>query len=76
MVTNIKAAMRDSISKLEWMSDVTKQQSYKKLDTVMVKIGYPDVWRDYSGLQIDKGSYADNIARASEFESSVCWQIR
>ncbi|WP_423709870.1 M13 family metallopeptidase [Undibacterium sp. WLX3042] len=68
MVTNIKAAMRDSISKLEWMSDVTKQQSYKKLDMVMVKIGYPDVWRDYSGLQIDKGSYADNIARASEFE--------
>ncbi|MFZ6693648.1 M13 family metallopeptidase [Undibacterium sp. SXout20W] len=68
MVNNIKEAMRESISKLEWMSDTTKQQAYKKLDTVMVKIGYPDVWRDYSSLHIDSGSYVANVARAHEFE--------
>ncbi|WP_428719450.1 M13 family metallopeptidase [Undibacterium curvum] len=68
MVRNIQAAMRDSIGKLEWMSEQTKQQAYKKLDSIVVKIGYPDVWRDYSSLQIDRGSYADNVARASAFE--------
>ncbi|MFZ6846828.1 M13 family metallopeptidase [Undibacterium sp. RuRC25W] len=68
MVNNIKDAMRDSISKLAWMSETTKKQAYKKLDTVMVKIGYPDVWRDYSSLHIDKGSYLVNVARANEFE--------
>ena len=68
MVNNIKEAMRESIGKLEWMSDTTKKQAYKKLDTVMVKIGYPDVWRDYSALHIDNGSYAANVARANAFE--------
>lgn len=68
MVDNIKLAMRESISRLEWMSDTTKQQAYKKLDTILVKIGYPDVWRDYSSLQIDAGPYAANMARAAEFE--------
>lgn len=68
MVDNIKLAMRDSISKLEWMSDVTKQQAYKKLDTLIVKIGYPDQWRDYSSLKIGTGSYAINNMLAAEFE--------
>jgi len=68
MVDNIKSAMSDSIGKLEWMSDGTKQQAYKKLDTLMVKIGYPDKWRDYSGLQLDPASYATNNMRAAEFE--------
>jgi putative endopeptidase len=68
MVVNIKLAMRDSISKLVWMSDTTKQQAYKKLDTLIVKIGYPDTWRDYSSLQIDTGSFAINNMLADEFE--------
>ncbi|HTD06537.1 M13 family metallopeptidase [Undibacterium sp.] len=68
MVGNIKDAMRDSISKLEWMSEATKQQAYKKLDTLVVKIGYPDTWRDYSALKIDPVSFAGNNMRAAEFE--------
>lgn len=68
MVDNIKLAMRDSISKLAWMSDTTKQQAYKKLDTILVKIGYPDTWRDYSSLKIDNGSFAVNNMHAAEFE--------
>ncbi|GGX30267.1 M13 family metallopeptidase [Undibacterium squillarum] len=68
MVNNIKEAMRENIAGLSWMSDVTKQQAYKKLDSIMVKIGYPDVWRDYSGLQIKRDDYAGNVKRASAFE--------
>lgn len=68
MVGNIKQAMRESIAGLEWMSDKTKQQAYRKLDTILVKIGYPDTWRDYSSLTIDADSYAGNNARAAEFE--------
>lgn len=68
MVDNIKLAMRDSISKLEWMSDKTKQEAYKKLDTLLVKIGYPDRARDYSALKLDGDSFALNNMRAAEFE--------
>lgn len=69
MVDNIKQAMRESIRELAWMSDSTKQQAYKKLDTILVKIGYPDTWRDYSSLKIDgKSSYALNNMQAAEFE--------
>lgn len=68
MVNNIKVAMHDSILKLDWMSDATKQQAIKKLDAINVKIGYPDHWRDYSSLVIDTTSYANNNMRANEFE--------
>lgn len=68
MVDNIKLAMRDSISKLEWMSDKTKQEAYKKLDTLLVKIGYPDQTRDYSTLKLDSNAFALNNMRAAEFE--------
>jgi putative endopeptidase len=68
MVNQIKQAMRDSIARLEWMSPATKAQAYRKLDTLMVKIGYPDNWRDYSTLTIDGDSYFENINRANVFE--------
>ena len=68
MVNHIKLAMRDRIANVAWMSEQTKLQAYKKLDTLLVKIGYPDTWRDYSALQMDRHSYALNTARAAEFE--------
>lgn len=68
MVDNIKLAMRDSISKLEWMSDQTKQEAYKKLDTLLVKIGYPEHARNYSDLKLDAASFALNNIRSAEFE--------
>jgi putative endopeptidase len=68
MVNNIKLAMRESIGKLDWMSDVTKEQAYKKLDTLNVKIGYPDKWRDYSTLTLVSDNYAENNMRSAEFE--------
>ena len=67
MVNNLKAAMREHIGKLPWMDDSTKIAALKKLDAFGVKIGYPDKWRDYSSLSIDRSSYVENIRRASAF---------
>ncbi|MGA2623762.1 MAG: M13 family metallopeptidase [Bacteroidota bacterium] len=67
MVNNIKAALREHIGKLQWMDDSTKIAALKKLDAFGVKIGYPDKWRDYSSLSIDRSSYLENVRRASAF---------
>ena len=67
MVNNLKEAMREHIKHLDWMDDVTKQAALKKLDAFGVKIGYPDKWRDYSSLHIDRTSYFGNVRRAIEF---------
>lgn len=68
MVDNIKQAMRDDINGLVWMTPETKKHALEKLDTLTVKIGYPDTWRDYSKLTIAPDDYAGNIMRANEFE--------
>ena len=68
LVKNIQEAMADSIKSREWMDDATKQEALKKLAAMTVKIGYPDKWRDYSTLKIDKGPYVLNAMRADMFE--------
>jgi putative endopeptidase len=72
MVENIKLAFAERIKNLDWMSDSTKQMALAKLSTFKVKIGYPDKWRDYSGLVIEKSpekaSYYVNAQNASRFE--------
>ncbi|GJQ21397.1 MAG: peptidase M13 [Bacteroidia bacterium] len=70
MVNNLKDAMREHIRKLDWMDDSTKAAALKKLNSFGVKIGYPDKWRDYSGLPIDRSSYFENLRRASEFNTA------
>lgn len=69
MVANIKTAMGERIKGLEWMTDSTKQQALNKLSTFTVKIGYPDKWRDYSALEINRDAYILNVMRAAEFEA-------
>ncbi len=68
MVGNIKLAMRQTIRDLPWMSAATKTEALKKLDAIAVKIGYPDVWRDYGSVRIDEHDYFGNSLRASQFE--------
>ncbi|MEP6821216.1 MAG: M13 family metallopeptidase, partial [Chthoniobacterales bacterium] len=70
LVKNIQSAMADSIKSRDWMDDKTKEEALKKLAAFSVKIGYPDQWRDYSALKIDRGPYVLNAARAAEFESA------
>jgi putative endopeptidase len=67
MVNNLKQAMREHITKLEWMDDSTKTAALKKLDAFGVKIGYPEKWRDYSSLMIDRSSFLENVRRAQIF---------
>jgi putative endopeptidase len=57
MVTNILAAMHDTIEGLEWMSPETKKKALEKLSTFNPKIGYPDKWKDYSSIKITRDSY-------------------
>jgi putative endopeptidase len=68
MINNLKAALTDRIKTLDWMDEPTKQQALKKLAAMNVKIGYPDKWRDYSLLKIDRGPYVLNAMRAANFE--------
>ncbi|MDR0832577.1 MAG: M13 family metallopeptidase [Candidatus Symbiothrix sp.] len=68
LVKNLQTALGERIQNLPWMSDVTKVKAQEKLAAFHVKVGYPDKWRDYSGLTIDKKkSYLDNLIAASNF---------
>jgi len=71
MVENIKQAFGERIKKLDWMSDSTKQRALQKLSTFTVKIGYPDEWKGYTGLVVDKdpekSSYIQNVLNANRF---------
>src|SRR6202022_979100 len=69
MVHNLISALRDDLRTLEWMGPETRKQAANKLEAFAVKIGYPDKWRDYSGLQIERASYLQNQDRAARFES-------
>ncbi len=68
MVENLVTALREDLATLPWMGDATRKQALEKLSTFKPKIGYPDVWRDYSALAIDRGPYVTNAQRAAEFE--------
>jgi putative endopeptidase len=67
LVGNLKTSLGERIDNLEWMSDTTKAKAHEKLNAIIVKIGYPDKWKDYSSLQIKNDSYWANMMRASEY---------
>jgi len=69
MVGNIKASMAEHIQTNTWMSAPTKAEALKKLNALRVKIGYPDVWKDYSALPISRVSYLKNVLAARQWES-------
>jgi putative endopeptidase len=68
MINNLKEALADDIKSLDWMDEQTKQEALKKLAAFTVKVGYPDKWRDYSLLKIDRGAYVSNVMRGDTFE--------
>jgi putative endopeptidase len=67
MINNIRSVLRSNIKDLNWMSDATRLQALKKLDLIEDRVGYPDEWRDYSKLEIDRGPYILNILKCSAF---------
>jgi len=70
LVSNLRAALKERIEKLDWMGPETKAQALRKLAAFRVKVGYPDKWRDYSALTITRASYAENLLGAQRFESA------
>ncbi|HEY4583360.1 MAG TPA: M13-type metalloendopeptidase [Lysobacter sp.] len=72
LVANVKEAMRARLDQLDWMSPATRTEALAKLDNFGLKIGYPEKWRDYSGLKIVAGDVFGNAERAQKFE----WDFR
>jgi putative endopeptidase len=69
LIDNLKEAFRDSLTKrVDWMSEETRRNALKKLDSFEAKIGYPDEFETYDGLVIDRKSILANSLRCSEFE--------
>lgn len=67
LVANLLAAYQDSISSLEWMGPQTRAEALTKLANFTPKIGYPQVWRDYSTLRVQPGDLIGNVLRAAAF---------
>ena len=67
MIENLRAVMRERITKADWMSDATRQQALTKLASLNRKIGYPDVWRDYTDLKVVDGPWAANYLNARSY---------
>jgi len=68
MVHNLMAALRADMETLTWMGPDTRKQAEAKLDAIMLKIGYPDKWRDYSTYEVTRDSYLENAFRGEAFE--------
>ena len=69
LVANLLAAYRQSIERLDWMGEETKQRAFEKLETFNPKIAYPEKFRDYSRLQVRPDDLLGNVAAASAFET-------
>ncbi|MDC1321113.1 M13 family metallopeptidase [Flavobacteriaceae bacterium] len=68
MIANVIQAFQNRIQNLDWMSEITKTKAIEKLDKFTVKIAYPDTWKDYSGLKVNKGnSFAENMFAVSKW---------
>ena len=67
MVENVRNAYKARIQQLDWMSDSTKQKALSKLAAIKKKVGYPEKWKDFSSLKVDRGSYARNMVRAHQW---------
>jgi putative endopeptidase len=70
MVMNLISALKSDIPALNWMGPETKKAALDKLNAFQIKIGYPDKWRDYSALSVERGGYLANVRRAVSFENA------
>ncbi len=68
MIHDIEAAFEGSLPRLSWMDDATRGRAKEKVSTLFNKIGYPDEWRDYSGLKLERGDHFGNSLASREFE--------
>ena len=67
LVENLRTALGQRIDKLEWMSEETKLKANDKLASMNVKIGYPDVWKDFTNLKVGQEAFVLNVLTANKF---------
>ncbi|AHG92959.1 peptidase M13 (plasmid) [Gemmatirosa kalamazoonensis] len=67
MAANLRGVLRDRLGKLEWMSEATRQEALRKLEALDQKLGYPEKWRSYDGLEVAPGAFVHNVARVREY---------
>jgi putative endopeptidase len=72
LVVNLRAALEQRLGQSTWMDDATRAEALKKLDAFEPRIGYPDKWRDYSSLAIERGKHFENVRNARLFD----WERR
>ncbi len=68
LVSNLIAVYNERIDKLDWMSAETKVKAKEKLNAITRKIGYPDKWKDYAGLEITRNSFFKNLMNATQWD--------
>ncbi len=68
MVQDLQSALKQRLATMPWMTESTRRQALAKLATFRAKIGYPERWRDYSGLQLPNSSYLANVTAAQQFD--------
>jgi endothelin-converting enzyme/putative endopeptidase len=73
MIQNILQAMSQTVSQLDWMSPETKKKAQEKISTFTVKVGYPDKWKTYKGVDIARGTYFADVESASRYMVSDQW---
>jgi putative endopeptidase len=67
LVEEVKSSLKEHIQKLDWMSAETKEKAYVKLASMKKKVGYPDKWKDFSAMQIDRGPLVINVINANRW---------
>ncbi|MFM2190601.1 MAG: hypothetical protein RL491_987, partial [Bacteroidota bacterium] len=65
---DIKTVYAERIKNLDWMSPATKEKALVKLNGMVMKVGYPDQWKDLSAMQINRDSYVRNVMAANRWE--------
>ncbi|HEY0682911.1 MAG TPA: M13 family metallopeptidase [Steroidobacter sp.] len=68
LVANLRAALKERLATLSWMSEDTRKRAEEKLGTFVAKIGYPDKWKDYSALEVRRDDVIGNVRRASVWD--------
>lgn len=68
LVSNLNSALKSRLETLDWMDDPTRAEALKKLGNFEVRVGYPNKWRDYSAMQVDKAKLFENVMNARLFE--------
>lgn len=68
LVHNLQKAYAEKIKEADWLGDSTKQKALDKLNSITLKIGYPDKWKDYSSIEIDRNSLIGNLERIGEWQ--------